>query len=373
MTPHEEVFSRRGGVKMVLMELEQLREAVAQLKTALPAREYDTAAPRVLAVLKRRQVCCNCSAAAAGGCDDSFDAAANGSDAAGKGGHEDGSLPSQVQTGLLSNQLARLVPSGLAASDSRSPSECQKGGQEPEWSGSKMSISESQATVLQHTLLPGDSERSSQQPAVLLPAMAGRSWAPVQVGRDGTTQASADRLQARSLSVVGRSALLPLIRPTDLPDAGRSGPPKQRIPGGWNSGPATSGPWDSESQRKRRVSRRVQSDQDVVLVRASRPPGPVPRRSSAGAHPISRGGELEDGGGEGGGRDHSARGRVFSMAPETAVLLTGKIRPASPISLSWSAQHARYERQLDRLLAEVVGQAPDPLGRGTPGWPGTSA
>jgi hypothetical protein len=39
MTPHEEVFSRRGGVKMVLMELEQLRGALAALQPALPSGE----------------------------------------------------------------------------------------------------------------------------------------------------------------------------------------------------------------------------------------------------------------------------------------------------------------------------------------------
>jgi hypothetical protein len=39
MTPSEEVFSRRGGVKLVLMELEQLRAALATLQPALPSGE----------------------------------------------------------------------------------------------------------------------------------------------------------------------------------------------------------------------------------------------------------------------------------------------------------------------------------------------
>ena len=37
MTPHEEVFSRRGGVKLILMELEQLRETLKQALPTLPA------------------------------------------------------------------------------------------------------------------------------------------------------------------------------------------------------------------------------------------------------------------------------------------------------------------------------------------------
>ena len=44
MTPHEEVFSRRGSVKLVLMELEQLRHALAQLRPAAPSASPGAAA-----------------------------------------------------------------------------------------------------------------------------------------------------------------------------------------------------------------------------------------------------------------------------------------------------------------------------------------
>ena len=360
MTPYEEVFSRRGGVKMVLMELEQLREAVAQLNAALPSVRTYPPAPRALAILKRRQVRGNCSAAAAGGWDDGFAATANGNCVDGNDDVcEDGSLP----TGLPSDQLVQLEL--VAASDGKAPSECRPGGKEQqrEWPGSRIPVSESQAAVPQHAV-PSCEPSSQPAAAALPPAMAGRSWAPVQ--DSGNRATPPDGLQARA--VVGRSASLPRFRPADLPDAGWLGPQTQLIPGGWSSGPAASGSWYSELPRKQRVSRLAQSDQDsdVVLVRAVRPPGPSPKRSSSGGHLIGGGGGRGGGGGGGG------RGGSGSMVPETAAWSTGKIRPASPASPAWPSRHARYERQLDRLLAEVVGQAQDPLGRGTPGsWPGT--
>ena len=60
MTANEEVFSRRGGVKLVLMELEQLRSALAQKPTAQgqPQDVQQRRAPpaRILAVLQGKQL-----------------------------------------------------------------------------------------------------------------------------------------------------------------------------------------------------------------------------------------------------------------------------------------------------------------------------
>ena len=116
---NEEVFSRRGGVKMVLMELEQVRGTLSQLQPILsslsetPAasrtqlkgeQRYRVAPARFRAVLHQKRASCSPEGGIEGlaeAAKDSTDDGASGNNAAG-GGEQDITIHSQTMQPILS-------------------------------------------------------------------------------------------------------------------------------------------------------------------------------------------------------------------------------------------------------------------------------